>query len=202
MTDKRGLAATTVFLTLLLGVGPLIAGNTAGSSEFTYSEGWDVVSAPPPPGPYRAVNLDPRIPGQDMVPLLPAEGQPASIVSELPVTEIPAEALNNPPAAGAPARSHAPDAPAARLNVEQAALPPPVPGRYNRMMPAAPAFNYPLPSRYPMQSGYPGYRNTPPMGYYGAPARRPAQQVPPPPVYDAMMNDRQSYGNRNAPGAP
>jgi hypothetical protein len=202
MTDRCGLAATTVFLTLLLGVGPLMAGNSAGSAGFTYSEGWDVVSAPPPPGPYRAVNLDPRIPGQSMVPLLPVEGQPANAVSEKPVTEIPAEALNNPPAAGAPARSHAPAAPAARLNIEQAALPPPVPGRYNRMMPAPPASNYPVPSRSPMQSGYPGYRNTPPMGYYGAPVRRPAQQVPPPPVYDAMMNDRQSYGNPNAPGAP
>jgi hypothetical protein len=199
MTDRCGLAATTVFLILLLGAGPLMAGNSAGSAGFTYSEGWDVVSAPPPPGPYRAVNLDPRIPGQSMVPLLPVEGQPANAVSEKPVTEIPAEALNNPPAAGVPARSHAP---AARLDIEQAVLPPPVPGRYNRMMPAPPAFNYPGPSRSPMQSGYPGYRNTPPMGYYGAPVRRPAQQVPPPPVYDAMMNDRQSYGNPNAPGAP
>jgi len=202
MTDRRGVAATAVFLTLLLGVAPLMAGDSAGSEGFTYSEDWDVVSAPPPPGPYQAVNLDPRIPGHDMVPLLPIEGQAASIVNELPVTEIPAEALNNPPAAGAPVRSHAPDEPAARLNVEQAALPPPVPGRYNRMMPAAPAFNYPYPSRYPMQSGYPGYRNTPPMGYYGTPARRPDQQVPPPPVYDAMINDRQSYGNQNAPGTP
>lgn len=202
MTDRRGLAATTVFLTLLLGAGSLLADNSAGSAGFTYTEGWDVVSAPPPPGPYHAVNLDPRIPGQDIVPLLPVEGRPASIANELPVTEIPAEALNNPPAAGAPVRSPVPDAPAARLNIEQTALPPPVPGRYNRMMPAAPAFNYPVPSRYPMQSGYPGYRNTPPMGYYGAPVRRPAQQVPPPPVYDAMMHNRQSYGNQNAPGAP
>ena len=202
MTDRRGLTATTVFLTLLLGAGPLMADNSAGSAGFTYSEGWDIVSAPPPPGPYRAVNLDPRIPGQSMVPLLPVEGQPANAVSEKPATEIPAEALNNPPAAGAPAGYYVPDVPAARLNIEQAAPPPPVPGRYNRMMPAPPAFNYPVPSRSPMQSGYSGYRNTPPMGYYGAPVRRPARQVPPPPVYDAMMNDRQSYGNPNAPGAP
>ena len=117
MTDRRGLTATTVFLTLLLGAGPLMADNSAGLAGFTYSEGWDIVSAPPPPGPYRAVNLDPRIPGQGMVPLLPVEGQPANAVSEKPVTEIPAEALNNPPAAGAPARSHAPDAPAARLGI-------------------------------------------------------------------------------------
>jgi hypothetical protein len=197
MTDRRGLAATAVFLALLLGAGSLMAGNAAGSAGFTYTEGWDVVSAPPPPGPYRAVNLDPRIPGQDMVPLLPIEGQADDIVSE-----IPAEALNNPPAAGAPVRSHVTDAPAARLNIEQAVLPPPVPGRYNRMMMAAPVSNYPVPPRYPAQSGYPGYRNTPPMGYYGAPVRRPAQQVPPPPVYDAMMNNRQPYGNQNAPGTP
>jgi hypothetical protein len=202
MTDRRGLTATTVFLTLLLGAGPLMADNSAGSAGFTYSEGWDIVSAPPPPGPYRAVNLDPRIPGQNMIPLLPVEGQPANVVSEKPATEIPAEALNNPPAAGAPAGYYVPDAPAARLNIEQAAPPRPVPGRYSGMMPAPPAFNYPAPSRSPMQSGYSGYRNTPPMGYYGAPVRRPARQVPPPPVYDAMMNDRQSYGSPNAPGAP
>ena len=34
---------------------------------FSYSEDWALVSAPPPPGPYRPVHLDPRVPGQGAV---------------------------------------------------------------------------------------------------------------------------------------
>jgi hypothetical protein len=193
MTDRRGLAGISVFLAFLLGAVSVMADTATGSSSFTYSEGWDVVSAPPPPGPYRAVNLDPRIPGQDSIPLMPVEEPPPGI---------PAEALDNPPAAGAPALSKVPDEPAASLDAGQAAPAQQASGRYNRRMPAPPAYNYQAPSRYPAQSGYSGYRNTPSMGYYGTPVRRPPQQVPPPPVYDAMINKRQPYSGQGIPGMP
>jgi hypothetical protein len=199
MMNRRGLAGVSVFITLLLGAVSVMADPAAGSAAFIYSEGWAVVSAPPPPGPYQAINLDPRIPGQDSLPLLPAEEQPSNVVSERPLVEIPAEALDNPPAAGAPVLSQMPDSPAARLNAEQA----PVPARYNRMMQTPPALNYPSPSRSPVQSGYPGYGNMPPMGYYRTPVRRPSQEeVPPPPAYDAIMNNRRSYGNQGYQGTP
>ena len=193
MMDKRGLAGMAVFLAFSLGAVAVTADTATGSTSFTYSDGWAVVSAPPPPGPYRAVNLDPRIPGQDSIPLMPVDEPPP---------EIPAEALSNPPAAGAPALSQVPDSPAASLDAGQAARAQQVPGHFNHMIPAVPAFNYQAPSHYPVQSGYSGYRNMPPMGYYGAPARRPPQQVPPPPVYDAILHNRQSHGSPNTQGTP
>jgi hypothetical protein len=188
MMDRCGIAGMSVFLTLLLGAVSVTADPATGSTSFTYSEGWDIVSAPPPPGPYRAINLDPRIPGQDSIPLMPVEEPP---------TGIPAEALNNPPSAGAPALSKVPDEPAASVDAGQAVPSQQPPGPYNRRMPAPPAFNYPAPARYPAQSGYSGYRNLPPQGYYGAPVRRQPQQVPPPPVYDALRNNRPTYDDQH-----
>mgnify|MGYP000231716245 CR=1 FL=1 len=40
----------------------------AQEPPFTYNDDWSLVSAPPPPGPYQAVNIDPRVPGQDAIP--------------------------------------------------------------------------------------------------------------------------------------
>lgn len=203
MTDRSGLAGAAVFLALLLGNVAVTAETATDTTSFTYSEDWDVVSAPPPPGPYRAVNLDPRIPGQDNLPVLPVEQQPVNAASEIPDAGIPAEALNNPPAAGAQALSPEPDRPAASLDAGQDGLSRPVPGHYDSMVPSPPTFRYQAPLRYPVQSGYPGYRNSPSMGYgyYSTPARRSTrQQVPPPPVYDSMINERPSYDQQNFQG--
>ena len=186
--NRRGLTGVSFFLISLPVALPVMADAGAEPPGYTYSEDWAVVSAPPPPGPYRAINLDPRIPGQDSIPLMPVEEPP---------TGIPAEALNNPPSAGAPALSNVPDEPAASLDAGQAVPSQQPPGPYNRRMPAPPAFNYPAPARYPAQSGYSGYRNLPPQGYYGAPVRRQPRQVPPPPVYDALRNKRPSYHDQN-----
>ena len=48
------------------------------SSFYTYHDDWAIVSAPPPPGPYQSVNVDPRIPGQEDVrtPFLSGFNQP------------------------------------------------------------------------------------------------------------------------------
>lgn len=188
MKYKRGLAIVTGSLMLLVAV-PAMA--------FNYTEGWDRVSAPPPPGPYRAVNLDPRIPGQDTFPLMPTEEPSAATGTTGSAVEIPAEALLQPPAAGRPTLQPLADRPAASPG--QPASQPPARG-YNRAMPRPPAYGYPAPPQG--YSGYPGYRNMPSTGYSGAPARRLPQQVPPPPVYDAMMKNRQPYGNQNSQGTP
>ena len=175
---------------LLLGAVPATA--------FNYTDGWEMVSAPPPPGPYRVVNLDPRIPGQDVVPLMPVEEPPVA-ANAGSVDAMPAGVLENPPAAGTPAMQTAPDGPAASVGRAAPQFPGPARGPA-RMMQAPPTFGYPAPPRG--YSGYPGSRNMPPMGYYGAPARRPPQQVPPPPVYDAMMKNRPPYGHQNSQGTP
>jgi hypothetical protein len=47
---------------------------------------WSLVSAPPPPGPYRTVNLDPRVPGAEGIPMIgntPGFAQPGE--SRVPV---------------------------------------------------------------------------------------------------------------------
>ncbi|MGB5260534.1 MAG: hypothetical protein WBO34_08450 [Gammaproteobacteria bacterium] len=36
--------------------------------EYSYSDEWPIVSAPPPSGPFRSIHLDPRIPGQGIAP--------------------------------------------------------------------------------------------------------------------------------------
>jgi hypothetical protein len=68
MTDHRNkmLLATPVILAMLAGMP--ITGFTEQELEFTYSDEWSVVSAPPPSGPYQAVHIDPRVPGQGITP--------------------------------------------------------------------------------------------------------------------------------------
>lgn len=68
MTDKRNkmLFATPVMLAVLAAIP--FSGFAEQELEFTYSDEWSVVSAPPPSGPYRAVHVDPRVPGQGIIP--------------------------------------------------------------------------------------------------------------------------------------
>ena len=167
-------------LLLLLVASTLSADEAKTPVSFNYTDDWALVSAPPPPGPYRSVNIDPRVPGQDTIPDFSVTAGPASA--------IPAEVLANPPAAGHASPATPPQDQGTPRQELQNTGRAPVPGPYGRMMPRPPAFNYPGSANYPPQSGYPGYRNMPPFGYYRAPAGRRAQQVPPPPVYDAMMN--------------
>jgi hypothetical protein len=64
-------------LLLLLAAGGVVADEQATDQQqalgdapapaYTYNDDWGLVSAPPPQGPYNAINLDPRIPGQDLV---------------------------------------------------------------------------------------------------------------------------------------
>ena len=54
---------------LLLALSAITAtGQAETELEFSYSDEWSVVSAPPPSGPYRAVHVDPRVPGQGVTP--------------------------------------------------------------------------------------------------------------------------------------
>jgi len=170
-------------MVLFLVVSTVSADEAETPASFNYTDDWVLVSAPPPPGPYRSVNIDPRVPGQDTIPDFSVVAPPSG-----PVSEIPAEALANPPAAGheSPAKSPQ-DQRTSRQELQDSGRAP-VSGPYDRMMPRPPAFNYPGSANYPPQSGYPGYRNMPPFGYYRTPAGRPVEQVPPPPVYDATMN--------------
>ena len=186
MKSRREVVIGSVVLSLFLLTSSVLAEESAPSSEFKYTDDWAVVSAPPPPGPYRAVNIDPRVPGFDATPPLPMDAVTTSSEGE---EDIPAEALANPPAAGIPASPPLQDSPAAALEVQQTA-PHMVPGTAGRTAPPSPGYYYPAPPRYPAQTrsgppaGYPAFRNQQAYRYYGVPANRQGeQQVPPPPVY-------------------
>lgn len=190
-----------VVLSLLLAAAPVLADESAPNTAFTYTDDWALVSAPPPPGPYRAVNIDPRVPGVDAIPPLSMDA--VSPHSENP---IPDEAMANAPAAGIPATRQPADSPVSDLTSPRKAAPE-MPGPTQRVTPSPPGYYYPAPSRYPAQShsvtpaaptaAYPGYRTQPGYGYYGSPAYRQGQ-VPPPPVYDSMMRHQYPAGK----GAP
>jgi hypothetical protein len=202
MKTRREYIGDSIALSLLLVTTAVIADESAPTSEFTYTDDWAVVSAPPPPGPYRAVNIDPRVPGVDAIP-------PISMDSVAPSADadIPAEAMANAPAAGIPATRPPQDSPAAAL-VTQQPVQPVAPGRVQRVTPSPQGY-YPAPSRYPAQtsaippSGYPAYRNQPAYGYYGSPAYpQGQQQVPPPPVYDSSSRNQPPYGHPSGRGTP
>lgn len=151
-----------------------LAPGVVAEQGYSYSEYWAVVSAPPPPGPYRPVNLDPRVPGQGAV---------SSIMMDIPMSE---HDRSRPPA---PAAGQVPPPVEATID----------PGRQS----AGPAMQYPAPPRYGMRPGYPqppvrypqsaprygGGMQPPPPGYYGADRYHP-NEVPPPDVYDAMQGRR------------
>jgi hypothetical protein len=202
MKSRREVVSSVVVLSLLMVTAPALADESAPDSEFTYTDDWAVVSAPPPPGPYRAVNIDPRVPGVDAIPPLSMDK------ATMPVRQdIPAEALANAPSAGIPATRLPSGNPASTLDTyppAQVASPaqtrnvPPVPSRYY----------YPAPSRYPAQTrsvpqpGYRVYGSQPNYGY-GSPAyRQGQQQVPPPPVYDSTIRNQSPYGYPTGKGTP
>ena len=185
-----------VVLSMLLMATPVLAQET----EFTYTDNWAVVSAPPPPGPYRAVNIDPRVPGTDAIPPLPMD----AVTTPPGENRIPAEAMANAPAAGIPVTRQPTDTPASAPGARRTAQPE-MPGYTQPVAPTPNGYYYPAPSRYPAQSrsappvappaAYPGYRNQPAYGYYGAPAYgQGQQQVPPPPVYDSRMRNQYPVG--------
>ena len=147
-------------------------------SGFKYSDDWSIVSAPPPPGPYYSVNVDPRVPGQE-------DNTPPATSDFDSSTEVQDQIFDSfmaaPPAAGRPATQPAP----------------------SRRVPA-PYTTYGYSSRpYGMPYGYAqgrSFRNYsrdtgPARGYYppsgsspwAAVSPGPEEEVPPPPVYDRMM---------------
>lgn len=143
----------------------------AMQSEFTYSDDWAIVSAPPPPGPYNSVNLDPRIPGQednigpDMGMRVPPVMSEDRIVDEM---------VAAPPAAGQPA-----------IETRR-------PARAARQMPyrAPPMYGYGgMPARTrPDWSMAPRTHNYPPTVWGADPGSGAVEEeVPPPPVYDRMI---------------
>jgi hypothetical protein len=172
MICKRCLSG--VSLTFLLAAAPTYSEEVTAPAEFTYTDDWSLVSAPPPPGPYSAIHIDPRVPGHDSLPPLPAGNQPQQSWEE-----VEEKTTARPPAAGAP-DSASRDRP---MQLRQAPQRRPQP----RMRQQQRAYDYPVPGHYPGRANYPGYGNMPPSGYYGSPYPNQADEVPPPPVYDEMM---------------
>jgi hypothetical protein len=149
------------------------------TSYYTYHDDWAIVSAPPPPGPYQSVNIDPRIPGQeDVTPFVSGFNKPPAQNEQLPD-----DFMGAPPAAGIPS----PAAPDAYSRQESFGQEPP-PGYYrsrgysqNR---PAPVQNYRGPYGYPRSGNPPyGYTSSP---WSNPPLQRPEDEVPPPPVYNRM----------------
>jgi len=150
-------------------------------SSYTYSDDWAIVSAPPPPGPYQSVNVDPRIPGQEDVITPFASGFTAPPASG---EQLPDDFMGAPPAAGVPS----PEAPGTYSRQESFGNQPP-PGYYrsrgyNQNWPA-PGQDYRKPYGYP-PSGEPRY-GYPPSPWNNPPVQRPEDEVPPPPVYNRMV---------------
>ena len=179
---------------VMLAAAPAYSEHATAPSEFTYTDDWSLVSAPPPPGPYSAIHIDPRVPGQDLLPPLPAASESTQAWEEVEeMTD------SKPPAAGTPAvvtreepvqELRAPQTrPESRPQVRSQARP--QIRSQARTRPQRPSYNYQVPGNYPGRTNYPGYGNRPPAGYYRSPYPQQAPQqtdeVPPPPVYDAMM---------------
>ena len=141
------------------------------------TDDWRLVSAPPPPGPYHAVNLDPRVPtlaGIDALQNTPRFPQPFGNN----MFEIPGPA----PAAGGQSNYQAP------VNPEPVNQPPPgVPGAYQARTPRSPVDSYPGFAPYPGQMRGEDFRTMPPQGYYSPQLYQDEQSVPPPPVYDSRQ---------------
>jgi hypothetical protein len=151
-----------------------------GPSGFNYSDDWSIVSAPPPPGPYYSVNVDPRVPGQeDNMPPSASDFEPTSGLQEQLIESF----ISAPPAAGRPASQ---PASSGRPSAHYA------PHGYSSH-PYGMSYGYP-------QGGSAALRNYsrdpgPAGGYYppagsspwAAPPSGSEPEVPPPPVYDRMI---------------
>jgi hypothetical protein len=165
------------------------------SSFYTYHDDWAIVSAPPPPGPYQSVNIDPRIPGQEDViaPFVSGFNEPPTMGEQLPDGF-----MGAPPAAGTASQA----APAAYPGQKSFGHEPP-PGYYrsrgynqNR---SAPAQDYRGPYGY-QQSGNYRYGYTP-SPWSNQQLQRLEDEVPPPPVYKRMTVPPPTvYRNGPAPG--
>jgi len=180
------------------------AGEAAGDNPadqagaFQYSDDWNIVSAPPPPGPYETVHVDPRVPGQDV-----ARPVPQDFMVTEPAAHMPADPGHMPPPGAGPAVSEA----SPPMRTRQTSIPPPPAGAYGRQgYGRPPASGYSAPGGYTGRQTYPaygqGYRRgygqgyNPGQGYnqgYGysypgqyAPSRQ--QDIPPPPY--ALMPGR------------
>jgi hypothetical protein len=67
--------------------------------------------------------------------------------------------------------------------------PVPVPGAYQGRLQRPPDYRLPEPNGMPNPEQYTTHGNMPPSGYYRSPAVQMEQEVPPPPVYDAMTGE-------------
>jgi hypothetical protein len=150
------------------------------TSSYIYSDDWAIVSAPPPPGPYQSVNVDPRIPGQEDVitPFVSGFTAPPESGEQLPD-----DFMGAPPAAGIPS----PEVPGAYPRQESFGNQPP-PGYYRSR---GYKQNWPTPGQnYRGPYGYPPSGNTrygyPPSPWNNPPVQRAEDDVPPPPVYNRM----------------
>jgi len=196
---RSSLPKTFCAVALVLLGGPLAAADAMDTAApYTYHGDWELVSAPPPSGPYHAVNLDPRVPGQGSMPpissgynrMQDAPGGSSSAAVAPPVAE---EEPRGAPGPGYPVQE------------PYGYGPPPgayVPRRYDRG--AVPAYGYPQPSRYPAQR--PGFRTNrymaPPGAYYTPQVRGMGQDIPPPPAsYEGAMENPQTYSKPDHPGA-
>jgi len=152
------------------------------SSPYSYSNDWAIVSAPPPPGPYQSVNVDPRIPGQEdlRIPFGSGLDTPRAKSEQLP-----GDFMGAPPSAGTPAR---PMAPGAYTGQEPSGNEPP-PGYYrsqgNNQSWTAPVQDYTgsygYPSSVDSRNGYA------PSPWYNSPGQRSEDEVPPPPLYNGRI---------------
>ena len=181
MADLRGMSGVRYLAVLLLlthcaWVSTSVAGETV--QQFNYNDDWKIVSAPPPPGPYHTVNVDPRVPGQDVT-----QPRPGDMMMQEPTGWLPADIDQAPPPAAGhpPVTTRPPSAP-------RALTPPPATGVYAPRgygRPPAPVYGRPGPaySGYRSRPAYPGYGYSYPGGYGSAP-----REDIPPPSYAVMPN--------------
>ena len=175
--ESKGRLPGMLLLLPLLQAAPAVM---AEDAPFIYSDDWSLVSAPPPPGPYRAVNIDPRVPGQDAIPPMTGGVEPFQDWDEMPP-----EMIDNPPAAGIPGAPAVME-PSLQQQMQPAYGPAPVPGAYHGQPQTPPDYRFSEPAGMPNPDQYNAYGNMPPSGYYRSPAVQAEPEVPPPPVYDAM----------------
>lgn len=179
MTTIGRVSGVFLLLPLLQAATPALAED----APFTYSDDWRLVSAPPPPGPYRAVNIDPRVPGQDAIPSINAGAESFQGWEQLP-----AEFAAPPPAAGIPASPQLAEPPV-QQTIPDSFGPAPIPGMYQGDRQRPPDDRFPGTAGRANPEEYTTYGNMPPSGYYRSPAVQTEPEVPPPPVYDAMSGD-------------
>ena len=152
------------------------------ASYYTYHKDWAIVSAPPPPGPYQSVNLDPRIPGQeDIMPSFAGAFTAPPSASE----PVPENFLDEPPAAGPSPAGAGTYTGRGSFDYQ------PPPGYYRSrgygMRESAPVQRYREPYYEYPQSAFPRYGYAVPP-WRDAPVQRTEDEVPPPSVYNRMVS--------------